>query len=350
MKHGFGLLLESAKNYVETYPERWKAKSTWGKITTVALGSAVAACCAASFIFPPAGAGVAGLALVGTNIIGLGAYGMMLSAQSINKNADVLKVMPFATGALAVQKFLLNGLGYATVAAIACVRTGILGRMPQEWTLARRAVAATTWAAGTTALLFLPPNPLNILPFASMTMASIGDSLPDKWSQYSRLGRGIAFLSNALYSGLATGSALNVAMDLTVGQTAANAIKKFDIPKNAEGQKVPFMDRLALYAEKVLTFQPMPKVYPELADTIKRVEPKTTAGAREDNVLYWTRTADPFSHGTKPSTSPTQTPAPPIHANFDRGTNPFAAGSTQQANTDTGARLRRVAVYPDLAA
>jgi len=186
-----------------------------------------------------------------------------------------------------------------------------------------------------------------LLPMASMTLATGADLIPSDSTRYARLARGIAFVNNTLYSALFTKSMPNTLLDLTVGATIANSIKRYDVPQSPEGQKVPLWDRLKLYAQNMLACKYMPAFYP--APKIEQ-PPEQGFKTEEESVVYWnwaTRRSLGMAAAAKP---PAAQDAPPIHANFDRSTSRAADASDVAADTGMCMPQRRIAIRYDIAA
>ncbi len=262
-----------------TFPEKYKDLSPAGKAGAWMWGGAVAATCVAGFFVPvlPTAMVTAGVGLLGAQVLGLAAYGTMLVAQNMKNKQDIMNVLPIATGALGVQKLLIGGLGYAIMAGVASLRATAMNAISTDRPIARTAVAWGLWAGG--AALLIPASiaqPMNALPLASMTLATVADLTPASDTRYARLMRGIAFVNNTLYSAFFTHSLPNTLLDATVGATIANSIKKYDVPASPEGQKIPLWDRVKLYAENMLANKPMPTVYP-----VQEIE------QRETNTPSW---------------------------------------------------------------
>lgn len=328
-----------------TFPEKYKTLSPAGKAGAWIWGGAVAATCVAGFFIPvlPGAMVTTGIGLLAAQGIGLAAYGTMLVAQNMKNKQDIMNVLPIATGALGLQKLLIGGVGYAIMAGVASLRATAMNAIGADRPIARTAAAWGLWAGG--AALLVPATilqPMNALPLASMTLATVADLTPASDTRYARLMRGIAFVNNTLYSAFFTHSLPNTLLDATVGATIANSIKKYDVPASPEGAKVPLWNRIQLYAQNMLTHKPMPTVYP--AQTVEYV-PQKTKKSYEDSVILW---EDIISRNFGASAPAKDTGK--IHFTFDRNAEPAAPPPASAFNDVKLIPHRKIYIQLDLAA
>ncbi len=262
---------KEAYEIVQSYPQRFKEKNTFGKILSVGKVAAVPLS-----IYLTSGTTLSTAAIIGAATLSMV---MLMLRMKNNKHKNAMGA-PIAYANMA-QKLLLGGTGYAIMAGIAGTRGLVMAALPDtkesERLRNRVGFAFAATGIGLIGVVAHQKQELwELLPMASMLLGTLASTKINDKSYQARVCHVIANTNNFIYSMLYSGAAGPAMIDATGASLAATTIAENDIPKQKRtGERLSLSKRATAYFQTVINSEKRNDfLYKEMPTTVLNLRRK----------------------------------------------------------------------------